>query len=106
MEGSVSFQFRDIWHTANYLICQRQDPVYMFIFFSDETLITEFGQEICIHSVNNQLLDDNIFSGKRLELYTNIFNQVMAKYHYDHHARTIVQHTTYEPDTNRNSKVL
>ena len=93
MEGNIHFSFRDKDYSASYLICSRQEPIYIFVFFRDKELVQEFGEEICMHISGDKLLHDNIYSGKRLHLYTEIFSQVMISVRNDHPAQTLIQNT-------------
>ena len=77
MEGHINFQFENETYTANYVICQKQDPTYIYVFFESENLKKEFGEEVCMHTQDNKLLESNIYSDRRLELFSELFLQVM-----------------------------
>jgi len=96
MEGTIHFTYKNKDHSANYLICQRQEPHYIFIFFKNEELMKEFGAEICIHSAGNAMLEDNIFSENRRNLFASVFPAVMQHSYKHHNINTIQQTNNHE----------
>ena len=78
MEPSINFLFRTKQYSARYTVCKRAFPVYIYITLLDEALIKEFGEEIVMHSKDDELLVDHVFTAHRYELYTSIFKSVAA----------------------------
>lgn len=79
MEGIIQFRFRNRNRTANYVVCQRTNPTYIYINCQDADLIKEFGDELVLHVERAQLLTNNIYSDKRLELCSTIFDALTAR---------------------------
>lgn len=63
-------------HAANYVVCEKDYPTYIYVSFTSEKLIRKFGEEICIHSDGTKVLDSNVHTTTRLELFNNIFSEV------------------------------
>lgn len=78
MEGIIQFQFRDRQFSATYLISEEAYPTYIYIWFTDDELIQQFGEEVCLHTDGKELLPNHIFSAAREELFLAIFTTIKA----------------------------
>lgn len=75
----MRFRFREQYYSADYLISQENYPTYIFVWFGDPALVKEFGNEICIHTDGNKLLDEHIHSEKWRDLFTSVFEAICHK---------------------------
>jgi hypothetical protein len=76
MESIINFSFKNKAYNASYVICDKNYPTYIYLSFTDAELVKEFGEEICIHSNGETLIEDHIYTDHRLELYTTIFHAI------------------------------
>jgi hypothetical protein len=76
MESIINFSFKNKDYTASYVICDKNYPTYIYVSLNDQGLVKEFGEEICIHSDGKNLIEDQIYTGHRLELYAVIFQAI------------------------------
>ena len=76
MQTIIHFKFKDQQYSADYTICDRESPTYIFITLYGEGIVNEFGAEIVLHANGNTLLTDQIYTTHRLELYTVLFEAI------------------------------
>lgn len=76
MEGMLQFRFMNRDHTANYMVCEKDYPTYIYITLRDEKLIRRFGEDVCIHTDGSKLIADNVFTDTRRDLFNNIFDEL------------------------------
>lgn len=79
MDSIVRFSFREQFYTADYLISQESYPTYIFAWFHDAELVKEFGNEICIHTDGDNMLDEHIHAEKWRQLFTAVFKAISSR---------------------------
>lgn len=72
MEFVINFIYRGKIQPAKCIICQRSSPLYVYVFFHDKELVQEFGEEVCLHFNNRELLLDHVPPNQN-ELHLAIF---------------------------------
>jgi hypothetical protein len=76
MEPVINFKFRDQDYSAVYVISENAYPTYIYITLTAPELVREFGDEVCIHSDGRDILTNHIYTDRRLQLYSAIFEAI------------------------------
>jgi len=76
MEYLILFNFRQEFHEASYVICEKEHPNFIYVSLK-QPLASLFGEEVVISCNGNELLENNIHTDAHRELYLAILNAII-----------------------------
>lgn len=76
MEHTIDFHFRGKLYAATVYLSLQEDGCYIFAFFKDKDLITEFGSDVDIHTDCMEVLPDKVTNDHVTALKTAILEAV------------------------------